>query len=1169
MLKKALVAMLLWTVTTQGAELEIGLNMTVRGGADAQAVDATSSKHASILVVDKSGSMVDPKTRRDGQLPRDILRNSLAVRLDALPIGEAVYLLPFSSKVEKLSPPAVIKSQGDRDGLRKAVDALEFSGVTLLYDAQAAALRKAQELMQADRGLGVSVFVYTDGDHFTDRMKSEFPRTEHDYKTNPEGSRQRAWKLFKDKFCTFFDEPGLEMEYEWLSDSRPPDASDWETKPRLKMNASPSTLNLKPAAEPKQKADVTVDFQVPDKFWGELDGKTMELAFAAGGKCSSSVVKIMKGKSSVKLSLPALPDDREVIAALSLSSLPAVSAFELSPPKPIEIVFAKPGTVSLSSVLPPKGKVICAGDTVSFSAKATDGAVISWTFSDGVRKTGESFALPVKTAGDLGFTVEASKPGLISAKAEGALEVVETGITLSPLQSKPTVGVPVTFNASVKGNVIGYEWVVDGHTYAGKETFTNVFEKSKDYVVQARALYKVVAPALSQELVVTVAPAPFVVIREPEAGSVHNADTNIVLRADVEGGFSKVVWKIEGPDAKTLESPVADRGSLANLRVAKGGEYKVTAVAEGTAGMKAGTPVSFSVPPPDFRIAITEPLAYQMLENGKGQRLVASVTGKGIDKVKWSARNVDTGKLLDLGEVPVAAGTSSRFYTFPLETGDARLEICAEAVFAEGDPNMAMKVEAPAVPVTTETKGEIEIARGEDLDGSTKAFDEPLKLMCEVSGAIKATDVEWFFIGSGGHETPLTDGKGKAVFTHAFASDGREKAIFDIFARGTMPDGSFKETKKMRVIGECPKLIPWIKMPETNGVKRVEFGLKEKLTFEVKVNTGTAARVEWNFGDGTVTATAAHAYTNYGAFTVTAKVCCERCGRIESVQQNLSVVKTPPVASFVILPEKETFSVGGELTLVDESIGDVASVMWITNGVEVVGEPCGKLPVTLSKRPGGLTFGLRAMSSDGEASPVYERTVRVRFGWWAVMPILLASAVVWWLLFRLLTGNGPSGWTVYSWDGAVPKLMKGGYPEERKYTGKGVPLQVNGYWNWFSKKARIPLSKLLGYSDDGDAPSGGWGLVSAEEKFVFRAEGGKPHIEPPNIVIDESGIVADRDTDHYFLFRDAGDTIGANNQFIRVVVEEASSGWFCSALLILSTFAIIGTVFWLCLEYAV
>ena len=846
MLKKALFAMLLWGVTTQGAELEIGLNMTVRGAADAQAVDVSSPRHATILVIDRSGSMRTEEATEQRELKTrwQRLQDSLAkTMIEDVPIGEVVYLIAFSAAVETIplgtnSDELTIRDGVDRDAVLKRVAALRPDGKTVLFDALGDAYSLAKHL--SDGGIAATVRVYGDGENEPPDRVGLWGKS---YKPKYAGS----YLELKDRFQELFAKPGFKQVAKWVSQTPPKDKDiDWKNEV-FSVAVRPWTVTVqRPVLAPLA---LQYEFRLPEKAWTDIDGKSAELVLEVNGKTiiqKDPTVVLRKGKVSKSLTLPDdLPKDQDVRAVLKLNRLPESKAFSLSA-SPVEIVFAKSGSVALSSVFPAKDTVVKLNDAVSFSAKATDGADVVWRFGDRAEEKGLRFEKTFLKSGSQSFTVTATKEGLQPAVTNGAFEVVDAGVAVRPLVQPPVVGEPVTFTCEGRGPVVTYEWIVDGTVCAGetaKDCKTGMlrvpFEKSGPHAVQVRAVLRGLLPELSKPLGVSVSPAPFVAVREPEAGAVHDSDTNIILRADIEGGFTKVVWKIEGPDAKMLESPVADRGALANLRVAKGGEYKVTAIAEGVAGTKTGTPVAFSVRSEFFKIVVVEPLANQTIENGKEQRLVADVKGKGIEKVKWSAWNADTDKRFELGMALVADGKSGLFHTFPLETGDVRLEIVAEAVFAAGDPNAAIKVDADPVPVNAITIGGIEIAREEDLDGSTKAFGEELKLMCKVSGAIKPTDVEWLFIGSDGKETALTDGKGKDVFTHAYAADGREKALVDIFARGRMPDGSLKQTKKMRLILVAAERLEIVE--PVNGA-RVLFGKNVPLK---EMHVGDVRDVKW------------------------------------------------------------------------------------------------------------------------------------------------------------------------------------------------------------------------------------------------------------------------------------------------------------------------------------
>lgn len=725
------------------------------------------------------------------------------------------------------------------------------------------------------------------------------------------------------------------------------------------------------------------------------------------------------------------------------------------PPKPTEIVFAKPGSVAFSSVLPVSGRAVRVGDTVAFSAKAAEGVSFTWKLSDGTEKTGDSFTKTFATAGTVAYSVTASKTGLLPASAEGKVEIIDTGVALAPVDGRPVVGQAAAFTAVARGPVTGYEWIVDGLTVAGNAKLSWTFERSGEHTVQVRALYKNVLPVLSEVMPVKIAPAPFVAIRQPEAGAAFDAEEEIVLQADVEGDFAKIIWKMDGADSQSLESPVVKNTSSAKLRLAKGGVYKVVAVAEGEAGTKAGEPVPITVRSHEYKIIVSEPPENETIENGKQRRYTANVKGRHIEKVKWLARDVGTGARLEMGTSFVGDGKSSLAYAFPLETGDTRFEVSAEAVFAAGSATDGLDVVSAPLTINTFTTGDLTIVREESVNGKEIPFGEQVPLKAVASGAVR--DVRWFVdLGNGAEET----GKGESSQSPKVGALGRERVLADFWAEGRMPDGSVKKTGAMRVVYFCPFLNPRIKLPEADGVTRAEFGLTERIPVEVIID-GQAARVEWAFGDGTVLTntgrSAAHAYTNYNTFTIVAHVQCEQCGRVEKAHTDLSVVKAVPVARFKIIPDKERFSIGSVITAEDCSEGDVAGRIWMTNGVEIAAARDQKrIEITAPSRVCAITISLVTTSADAEHGQPFERTVRIRYGWWAAVLASLAGMVLWIVILMHFTGNGmrfciASGRTGPRWNNDA----------DEKTEAREVPVELKYFWRRGPKFARVPVNHFV------------------------------------------------------------------------------------------------------------
>ena len=1159
------------------AELELDVTFAVRGGgANTDGTAKPQINNKIILVVDKSGSMTSPITRKDGKKPKDLLLESLKIRTGSLNIGDEVYLLPFSSEVEENAPdfqrPVSIQGDAQREYLLQVVQEMKFGGATLLYDAQATALRKAQELISKDANARVLIYVYTDGGHDTRKPDGKKHYEGTKYKCDgTEKERKIAFKKFTDEFAAYFTNPKFEIEYQWLSDHPNPDLSIWTKKTALKIDMFPETLSLRnPVSVPNQKVELVMEFQMPASLWGQVEGEPMELIFEVDGKrMPAKVVKLEKGKKTVTIDLPNLPIDREIKANLLLERLPQGKDFEFSTPKPVEFVFVKPGVVAPSSIKPADGFIVCVGDTVHFSAEATEGATLDWELPDGTRKRDKSAEWTFSTAGEANVKVTASKTGFISSTVTRVVEVIETGVLLAPILGQPTVGKPMKFSASAKGPAKGIEWIVSGQTYAGTSTFEYFFTESGPHTVQARAFYEKVLPVLSQELAINVAPAPYLVIRNPADGAEFDAGQEVSLEAGVEGGFERVVWKITGPtplERVSQVEPALKASAPTVVSFAKGGAYTITAIAEGGGvGAKTSEPISITVLSPDFSVKVEKPFSDSRLENGKEYEYMASVTGKGIEYIKWLAKDMETDKITELGISPVINGKSRKAHTFPTETGNASIEILAEPVFTKDDPNASEKIKLSTVVVTTYTEGDLVIVRGESVNGWERPFGTPLPLKAKTTGAVK--NVEWFADYGKGSEKI---GDGTERESPKKSADGREKLMAEFWAEGKMPDGSVKRTEKMRVVFYCPPLELKIKLPEKDGVVRSEFALGENIAFELKHN-GRLDDIRWDFGDEKVLSNAVvsvtHTYTNYAEYVVMVDAICKECCVREQKDEKVVVVQGLVVPKFEIKNEKGKYGVGDTLMLVDKSAGgdDIATWIWKidtkngnaefsaksirspsvvrhwqTNGVEFLEKRNASEVVVRCVKVGGFTVSLSvAPKSGGDLLEAESISKEIWRKWLLFVVIIVGVPLLIWVCY-FYSGNGPKNWIVRGKvgpekihgsgrDGALTDDDLADWPKRvtlSDYDDKGK----RHYWSRNRKEAIVPLKKLVDADDDGEQ----WPLNKGE--FIIKNnKQGKHTIDLRNTATGSDDEPSCLPSKHRFR-----DTAAQPFQYLHIWVDERS-----------------------------
>ena len=327
----------------------LNVELTVSHGIESPmgAQDA-KSRRVAYFVIDRSGSMTDA-TLEGGRTPNDALLESLKMRLDALPDGTSVCVIPFASVIKAIRSYNAL----DRDSRGQIIDFVKQDkpgGCTLLYDAQDLALTEAARTMQRDPGAEVSVYVYTDGRQETPwDYKGDYPactilrkkdglRYKSEYNPNYDQENKKAFDNFKKKFADFVQRPNLEIEYEWLSRSKPPDTSTWAHQPRIGTELSLQAADMKnPQTEPEQTVTCNLSIPISIDHWKEIAAKDMMLDLEVDGKHSTTWVALDEKKRGYKVNWPTSPSGKPVTARLSLSHLPGGKRFQLKDPKPLAL----------------------------------------------------------------------------------------------------------------------------------------------------------------------------------------------------------------------------------------------------------------------------------------------------------------------------------------------------------------------------------------------------------------------------------------------------------------------------------------------------------------------------------------------------------------------------------------------------------------------------------------------------------------------------------------------------------------------------------------------------------------------------------------------------------------------------------------------------------------
>ena len=269
------------------------------------------------------------------------------MQLDAIPLGTELRILPFSSKIWDET---VIDSldAAKRKSVLELVKKMTPKGQTLLYDAQDVALTAAEKIMESDANADVRVLVYTDGLHLTPwdyegeyKARYQLRRSgvgRKRFVNNPdfESECAAARNKFEDKFRGLIAKPNLEVEYEWLSASPPPDWATTVNKAAIPSELASHTPELlNPLECAKQAFKGGLHLPISDKCWEEVKGKPFSVEWIVGGKRATGTMKLDSGRQKCSIEWPSLPADRPETATLTVRALPEGKKFVLKDSKSV------------------------------------------------------------------------------------------------------------------------------------------------------------------------------------------------------------------------------------------------------------------------------------------------------------------------------------------------------------------------------------------------------------------------------------------------------------------------------------------------------------------------------------------------------------------------------------------------------------------------------------------------------------------------------------------------------------------------------------------------------------------------------------------------------------------------------------------------------------------
>lgn len=458
-----------------GATLDVDL--TVSHGVYTSGELATS-RSVVYLVIDRSGSMAE-ETLKDGRTPDQALFESLKMQLDAIPLGTEIHVLPFSSRIWEET---VIDNldAAKRKSVLELVKKMSPKGQTILYDAQDMALTAAAKIMESDANADVRVLVYTDGEHLTPpdyegeykacyqlRVKGIGRKR---YRANPsyEEDRAAARKKFEAKFRGLIAKPNLEVEYEWLSVSSPPDWATTVNKAAIPSELASHTPELSnPLEQPRQAFKGVLHLPVSDKCWEEVKGKPFTVEWVVGGKRATGSLKLDSGHQKCSIEWPSLPADKPETATLTVRALPEGKKFVLKDSKSVS--YKIPAFLKGVEIKGSANEYFEKDKASSFEATAV-GRVLgyAWTVdgqpvSGGTEKLGHTF----KGAGTHEIGVTARYVNGITASAKRTVRVWPTPVVgiVAPEEfdgdsesATLRVGSPVALKAKVEGALESAVW---------------------------------------------------------------------------------------------------------------------------------------------------------------------------------------------------------------------------------------------------------------------------------------------------------------------------------------------------------------------------------------------------------------------------------------------------------------------------------------------------------------------------------------------------------------------------------------------------------------------------------------------------------------------------------------------------------------------------------------
>ena len=896
----------------------LNVDLDVCTSVDERDAIANKYKEVVIFLLDQSYSMTSKAVEvdRPDDTRDEVLREMLDVRLNTIAEkkpNSQIYVVTFSGDMCGPFGPYTAK---DRKEILSKLNCTK--GGTLLYDTLAHAIEFGEGLLQKDPMTKIRMFVYSDGknelysDYWTRKRTGEVKWYESQTERVPVVYRDdNASEAFKRDYLGRIKEHALNgrMSLEtgcWLGPGNPPALIENKRKDDYKLELSSDGKELKnPSSNPSQNMAARLVLPIPPQYEKDLANLKATVECEVDGKKVTGMVSLRPGRHTVRLNLPGNLPKSAFKGQMKVTNLPdAWDRISLSAPDPIAMDFAAPGALSFVSIEPREDIYVKVGDKVQFSAKASDGAAVSWNIQ-GEKINQETFSKAFDRAGTYAVTIVSEKEDFLPAKAAFKVFVIDATVSVDISPAKPKVGEKSSFKANVNGSAESYSWWVDDQAMTVKTASLGgqIFDRSGTHSVKARAIFGhgIVGEA---ERKFEVAAKPNIAIESPYNGQGFEFGEEIKAFAKVEGDYEKVVWELKGPDAK-VETAVVDREARASKPVAfkpaKGGDYVLTATAEGKDAKLTSAPVKFSVKREDVMVRIDNPISGASVEVGSDLGLKAAVKGESIKEVKWTV--TCAGKELFKATKPVQGGVSACVFKPADKLGNGSvLMIKAEAA---NDPGVESTVD-----VETRFFAELKIVSAKvgnrDANGLQANFGDQVAMEAACKGGVDATKVEWV-AEIAGKESVIGNGlkvNAPKVSAGDIRGDG-SLVTAKYYARAKLPDGSTITSGKVTVFFACDDIIANIVLPKgADGLERRSFKPGEPIHLQLSADGGRLTDVEWDFGDGKKAKgdNVEHAYADEKSHTISAKGKCAKCGKVFSTSVVISTA-CPDLELAIVLPK--------------------------------------------------------------------------------------------------------------------------------------------------------------------------------------------------------------------------------------------------------------------------